>query len=138
MAITGTKVINIDYDEENGKFRINSESKIHLEKDLPIREINKSRSIAKKTTLGDYDIYMLHQYYLRKFDGTVSLKEFDKIPLKNLFPNLDDKEYILNNLMVKAYNALQGEKVEYFNGGGGNIIFVIIILVLIGLLYLYV
>ena len=130
-----TKFINIDYDEENGKFRINSESKVHLEKNLHIREINKTRSIAKKTTLGDYDIYMLHQYYLRKFNGTVSLKEFDKIPLKTLFPNLNDKEYTLNNLMVKAYNALQDEKVEYFNDGRKNIMLILIIIILVGLLY---
>lgn len=130
-----TKVVNIDYDEENGIFQINGENKTHLEKDLPIREINKSRSVAKKTTLGDYDIYMLYQYYIKKFHGTVSLKEFDKIPLKTLFPNLDSKEYTLNNLMVKAYNALQDEQVEYFGNGGEEIILIIIILLLAGVLY---
>lgn len=132
-----SKVINIDYNEKQGRFKISGENEIHSEKDLSIREINKSRSIAKKMILGDYDIYMLRYYYMKRYGKNISIHKFDTIPLKKLFPDLKESDYNLNRLMVIAYNCLQNEQVEYFHSGNQlyDGLLIILTFILVGLIY---
>jgi hypothetical protein len=96
--------MNVNYDEKNKIFIIkNNENAImELEMNLNILKNNEYRKLANATTFGEYDINLLHNYAIQKYNYTKNKTDFMNEPLKKVFP-IDTQ---MNNLMLLAHDYI--------------------------------
>ncbi|ARF09619.1 hypothetical protein Indivirus_1_242 [Indivirus ILV1] len=106
--------INIDYDEDKGKFIIKNKilwiipnNQEIFEKDLSILKINDLKSKADMTTLSDYDIDMLYRFAKIKFNYHGTKDQFISTPMVQLFPGLNKSILKTNEIMPLAYEHVK-------------------------------
>jgi len=128
----------IKYDEGTGIFDIGDGIEQIHDKDITLNKINGLREKANLTTLGNYDYDILYKYQAKYYNNQdVTPANFGSQILKNLFPDLSDNDYILNNLMINAMNSINGNNIESFgtNESCGwtlyGLLFILIILIII-------
>ena len=90
------------------------------EKNLSISQINYLRTIIDKTTLTDYEIELLNKYSNRYFLTNFNKIQSQNMPLKLLFPNLNENEYSIDKLILKANRYLNGVSEDGIEGFFAN------------------
>jgi hypothetical protein len=114
------QLVDMYYNSATGTFTVDQGLRVVREQDLTLAQSNQYRALANETSLTDYDIYMLYQYYIKKYKGTLLLREWVNTPLKQVWPDLPSDGFAITNLMVDAYNYLDVQPVERFESNTAN------------------